>query len=464
MFKLLLTATLLWVLPEVAFGVNGTVRAGVGSQALKDGIVDSSVDNLDDALLLNQVDSRHRQLAGPVVALLWKAGSAIGTGEYEDDDPATIEGTVKVATKIGNVDAWNFSLTFRYEDGWTEDGLFLNGWVKHLMKPTAPGHERDLGTFGREIVVSNYIKNEWNSDATIGSNGGRPWEKHPGDVHYDCVTKNFMETVGSINSWSFVLVASHVDSLEAKGDPHFQTWSGRGFDYHGECDLVLLSAPNFLYGPLDIHIRTKSRYDYSYIETAAVRIGEDILEVSSWGDYALNGVDGALGPNGHEVPILGGYSVSYRQADDKRHVFEIRNDKVGAHIKVSSFKDWVNVEVLPVPPESFVGSFGLMGSFPTGQMLARNGKTVMDDPKAVGQEWQVLPSEPSLFRVASSGSDRCILPDQVKASKARRRLGESVSRSQAEVACVKSSRFKDLENCIFDVMASGDIEMALNGL
>ena len=49
----------------------------------------------------------------------------------------------------------------------------------------------------------------------------------------------------------------------------------------GECDLVLVHIDDFQNGlPLDIHIRTKIRYeDYSYIESAAIKIGDDILEV-----------------------------------------------------------------------------------------------------------------------------------------------------------------------------------------
>ena len=43
---------------------------------------------------------------------------------------------------------------------------------------------------------------------------------------------------------------------------------------------------------LDLHIRTTIRYDYSYIESAAIQIGNDVLEVSSFGSYALNGVKG----------------------------------------------------------------------------------------------------------------------------------------------------------------------------
>ena len=68
-------------------------------------------------------------------------------------------------------------------------------------------------------------------------------------------------------------------------------WSGEKYDFHGGCDLVLLHDDSFAHGlGITIHIRTKERYGYSYIETAAVRIGEDTLEVSSYGFYMVNGV------------------------------------------------------------------------------------------------------------------------------------------------------------------------------
>jgi hypothetical protein len=46
----------------------------------------------------------------------------------------------------------------------------------------------------------------------------------------------------------------------ANGDPHFKTWQGQHYDYHGECDLVLLHSSEFGSGlGLDVHIRTKLR-------------------------------------------------------------------------------------------------------------------------------------------------------------------------------------------------------------
>jgi hypothetical protein len=71
-------------------------------------------------------------------------------------------------------------------------------------------------------------------------------------------------------------------SAGCDGDPHFKTWGGHHYDYHGECDLVLLHNAAFESGMgIDVHIRTKIRRDMSYISSAALKIGKDVLEVAA---------------------------------------------------------------------------------------------------------------------------------------------------------------------------------------
>lgn len=92
------------------------------------------------------------------------------------------------------------------------------------------------------------------------------------------------------------------------GDPHVKTWVGQQYDYHGECDLVLVSSEKFANGlGLDIHIRTTIRDDWSYISATALRIGEDILEVHSFGKYYLNGVENAPLPK-----KFGGFAIDHK--------------------------------------------------------------------------------------------------------------------------------------------------------
>jgi len=107
-----------------------------------------------------------------------------------------------------------------------------------------------------------------------------------------------------------------------------------------------------------------------------------------------------------------------------------------------------------------------MGAFHTSDMLARDGKTILNDkPEEFGQEWQVRPSDPKLFETTRFPQypETCVPPDPTK-KEGRRRLGETVSKKEAEKACAAYHTEQDMRDmCVFDVMASGDIEAAAAG-
>jgi hypothetical protein len=245
-----------------------------------------------------------------------------------------------------------------------------------------------------------------------------------------------------------------------QGDPHFKTWRGQHFDYHGECDLVLLHNAEFESGlGLDVHIRTEIRRDMAYIASAALRIGEDVLEVASQGVYWLNGV-----LNADLSGEFSGFAFSHTQPNDKQHVFEVY---LGGRerIKVKTYKDFVSVLIEQGKREHFLASAGLMGDYRAGRMIARDGKTVIDDANVFGQEWQVLNSEPSLFQTARfpQHPNVCTMPTPVQASQLRRRLSESSFDElvAAEKACEHWGEGKD--DCVFDVLTTGDLAMAMVG-
>lgn len=238
-----------------------------------------------------------------------------------------------------------------------------------------------------------------------------------------------------------------------------QTWGGDYFDYMGQCDLVMLHATDFdgQGHDLDIHIRTKVRYDYSYVEAAVIQIKGQTLEVGSFGDYAVNGVD---------TPYLGGhagrlahYDIYHSSPFTKKHRFDIvLNDE--QNITISTFKDLVAVSIGQGPESDsyFQNSVGLMGSY-QGKLLARDGETVMDDMNAFGQEWQVNQEEPQLFRSARAPQfpQKCVLPTPKTTQE--RRLGETIPRQTAEEACSHMSGAA-FDNCVHDVMAMGDVDVA----
>jgi hypothetical protein len=246
---------------------------------------------------------------------------------------------------------------------------------------------------------------------------------------------------------------------QVNGDPHFKTWRGHHFDFHGECDLVLLQSKEFESGlGLDVHIRTHMRRDMSYISSAALRMGKHLLEVQSRGVYYLNGVAGADLPS-----EFGGFEFLHTRPTDKQHVFEVH---LGGRqrIKVKTYKDFVSVSFEQGQGKHFAKSVGLMGDFGTGRMLSRDGKSVIDDANAFGQEWQVLDSEPKLFRTVRfpQHPQVCTMPAPAQASQLRRRLSESsVDELAAEKACEHWGEGKD--DCVFDVLSTGDLDMAVAG-
>jgi hypothetical protein len=249
---------------------------------------------------------------------------------------------------------------------------------------------------------------------------------------------------------------------DMEGEPHLKTWAGERFDYHGECDLVLLHAPAL---DLTVHVRTTIRYDYSYISSAVVQLGQDQLEVGGWGSAFWNGV--AI--PGMELNLLTKH-IHYSTPDNssnKVHKFEIvlnlGEDATSQYLVVKTFKDWVSVVVYGHDEEHFGNSVGLFGSFTTGKKLGRDGVTVFDDPIEFGNEWQVLDSEPMLFQStrAPQYPQACKLPSMT--TQQRRLLEGTVSLDEAEEACGLWENKAKKEQCVFDVMASGDIEVAQAG-
>lgn len=191
-------------------------------------------------------------------------------------------------------------------------------------------------------------------------------------------------------------------------------------------------------------------------------MGEDVLEISSYGEASLNGVDTPK-MNGDDLGMtLSGYPVFYTQVNKKKHTFDITLGP-NENITISTFKDLVAVHINAGKASSkfFGESVGIMGSYSGGILLARDGKTVLSDTDSFGQEWQVTEEEPMLFRTARSPQypSKCILPTPQAAEK--RRLGETMARTLAEDACAHLRvPGKKFENCVFDVMAIGDVEIA----
>ena len=210
---------------------------------------------------------------------------------------------------------------------------------------------------------------------------------------------------------------------------------------------------------IDIHIRTKIVRFWSYIENAVIRIGNDILEVQGsldldqakyWINYEDNG----------ELEDLAGFPVSISPSNNK-YTIDLGSQSSGEKIEIRTFKEFVGVKIVAASELSFGNSTGITGDFRTGHTYARDGSTVLDDFTELGNEWQVLPSDGRLFKDLARPQfpEKCYLPEDPRGER-RRRLGEStVTEAQAEAACAGLKDEFSRKGCVYDVIATQDLEM-----
>jgi len=265
------------------------------------------------------------------------------------------------------------------------------------------------------------------------------------------------------------------------GEPHFATWQGAHFDYHGACDLVLINNEAFGNGKgIDLHVRTEQLMPegaYSFVSDAALRIGGDVLEIGKDGSHYFNGRRDAQFPMS-----VGGFPATRSVRENCIQNAENGEAAMGCsamltydvavgeneHIQMKVAKGMIHVEVKGRPSQ-FEGSVGIMGTYPhSGHgRVARDGTTVVQDVNEFGQEWQVRPSiDGKLFQ-----NDRfpqfpqqCTPASEAHASNQRKlRAGTSEEQALSEAAHAVCDHISDSgmhKNCIFDVMTTGDATIA----
>jgi hypothetical protein len=256
----------------------------------------------------------------------------------------------------------------------------------------------------------------------------------------------------------------------SKGDPHFKMWNGEHFEYHGQCDLVLAKDKTFAGGlGLDVQIRTKLVRFWSYISSTAIRIGSDILEVQGSGD--LHQTDPIFWYNfeyrSESAKSIGGFPLTFVKGfgKNRKHRFEIdlSSKYPGQKIIIATMKEFVKVEFDNASVEAFGNTVGMLGDFKTSTLLARDGKTKINDYMKLGDEWQVVPGDDTLFRNVEDPQfpKRCVLPEDPQGQR-RRRLGESsISAEDAEAACSNTLKdAADIKDCVYDIVATQDLDMA----
>ena len=243
-----------------------------------------------------------------------------------------------------------------------------------------------------------------------------------------------------------------------KGDPHIARWNRKSFDFHGECDLLMVHS-DLVNGnkELDLHVRTTIREFYSSIEAAALRVGEEILEMDSESFY-YNGVemdDGDLPFKTCEFTVVG--PINHGAFKHRREYQIILNGS--STITIIKTKSFVSLS-LTGSHEDFAKSYGLLGDFATGDALGRDGR-VISDRVEYGMEWQLLEEEPKLFRQLREPQlphSKCKMPKVSVESRRLLRHQDPKFVEEAQIAC--SHAGTEIDACIDDVLNTGDLSFA----
>jgi len=252
----------------------------------------------------------------------------------------------------------------------------------------------------------------------------------------------------------------------ANGDPHFKTWKNEHFEFHGQCDLVMVSNKDFADGlGIDIHIRTKIVRFWSYIQSVAIRIGNDILEVQGSVNNEEKGNAKLHYWSNHEykgdLEDLAGFPINIGFKHDK-YFIDLDSVYPGQKIRIGTFKEFVSIKIIGATESSFGNSVGITGDYKSGKTLSRDGATEINDFNDLGMEWQVLPSDGKLFHDSSHPQfpELCLLPEDPRGERTRRLSESSITEEQAEAACAGLKDELDRKDCIYDIIATQDMDMA----
>lgn len=161
---------------------------------------------------------------------------------------------------------------------------------------------------------------------------------------------------------------------------------------------------------------------------------------------------------------LGGFpiSISRQNRHKTKFTIDLSERYPDTRVVISTYKEFVRVDVEGATEEAFGNAVGLLGDFSTGRTLGRDRTTELDDFTLFGAEWQVRPAEPMLFHSTSEPQfpRSCLEPEDPRGERRRRLDESSVTEEQAEAACAKvSNDADDIKDCVYDILATQDLDM-----
>ena len=311
----------------------------------------------------------------------------------------------------------------------------VNGVAEFLLKDANGSCDTYTKTFGdHQAVCSTYTNDAVGNYGTEHCSGN-------GNQDKECVWRIDAPTDCNNGGGSF-------------GDPHIKRWNRKTFDFHGECDLVLVHSDHVNGGDeLDLHIRTTIQSHWSSVTSAALRVGQVTLQMDTDKFY----VDG-IEYNDAALPLkTTQFTISEVTLKDGARIYVAElNDKSSVTFKV--IKEFLTVAVSG-HAEDFEHSVGLLGDFHLGKPYGRDGERIYDFNE-YGLEWQVREEEPMLFveaREPQLPNAKCRFPDEPRP---RRHLKSSQNPALFEKAQSACANREHYDACLDDVMYTGEVALA----
>ena len=222
-------------------------------------------------------------------------------------------------------------------------------------------------------------------------------------------------------------------------------WNGEKYDFHNECDTIHVT--NEL---LDLHTRTKSRGGWAEVTQVALKLEDDVLEVSEDSTAMINGV--AL-TDSFELLLDGVYPVT------KNGLYTIVSLPGAQSIVFRSSVFWGVRISIDAHGSDFFGSRGMAGTWNRYGFRDRDGETLVSvastrNAVEYGVVWEVnatLHGDPVLF--STPAEHNCIdTPSRdVDAPVPTPEEIENANKVCAGVVLDLSKK----DDCVFDVLTAG---------